>query len=104
MALNMNDDVKINEEYYSKGILEAGVDGVFRHNDKLFNEVKSGTWSQTFKTDNIDYKVGAVDGNRYVQYEQKNVENVKEFCKQQREFYKVHGTDNPFFAGTAHMM
>ena len=28
-----DDEVKINEEYYSKGILEAGVDGVFRHND-----------------------------------------------------------------------
>jgi hypothetical protein len=99
-----DEDIKVNEEYYSKGILEGGIDGVFRHNDKLFNEVKSGTWSQTFKTDNIDYKVGAVDGNRYVQYEQKNVKNVKEFCKQQREFYKVHGTENPFFAGTAHMM
>ncbi len=99
-----NEDIKVNEKYYSEGILEAGIDSVFRHNDKLFNEVKSGTWSQTFKTDNIDYKVGAIDGNRYVQYEQKNVENVKEFCKQQREFYKVHGTDNPFFAGTAHMM
>ena len=58
----MDDDVKIDESYYSGGILEAGVDGVFRHNDKLFNEVKSGTWSQTFNTPNIDYKVGAVDG------------------------------------------
>ena len=57
-----DEDVKINEEYYSKGILEGGIDGVFRHNDKLFNEVKSGTWSQTFHTPNIDYKVGAVDG------------------------------------------
>ncbi len=99
-----NEDVKISEDYYSKGILEGGIDGVFRHNDKLYNEVKSGTWSQTFKTENIDYKVGAVDGQRYVQYDQKNVENVREFCKQQREFYKIHGTDNPFFAGTAHMM
>lgn len=99
-----DEDVKISEDYYSKGILEGGIDGVFRHNDKLYNEVKSGTWSQTFKTENIDYKVGAVDGQRYVQYDQKNVENVREFCKQQREFYKIHGTDNPFFAGTAHMM
>jgi hypothetical protein len=99
-----DEDIKVNEEYYSKGILEAGVDGVFRHNDKLFNDVKSKTWSQTFNTDNINYKVGAVDGTRYVQYEQKNVDNVKEFCKQQREFYQIHGTDNPFFAGTAHMM
>ena len=63
-----NEDVKVNEEYYTKGILEGGIDGVFRHNDKLFNEVKSGTWSQTFNTPNIDYKVGAIDGNRYVQY------------------------------------
>jgi hypothetical protein len=100
----MDDDVKVDEKYYSGGILEAGIDGVFRHNDKLFNEVKSGTWSQTFNTPNIDYKVGAVDGVRYVQYDQKNVKEVKQFCKERREFHKVHGTDNPFFAGTAHMM
>ena len=105
MALNMNDDdVKVNEEYYTNGILEAGIDGVFRHNDKLFNEVKSGTWSQTFNTPNIDYKVGAINGNRYVQYDQKNVEVIRERCKEMRAFYKEHGTDNPFFAGTAHMM
>jgi hypothetical protein len=103
-AMTEDEDIKVNEKYYSEGILEGGIDGVFRHNDKLYNEVKSGTWSQTFKTDNIDYKVGAIDGTRYVQYNQKNVENVREFCKQQREFYKVHGTANPFFAGTAHMM
>lgn len=98
------DEVKVNEEYYTKGILEGGIDGVFRHNDKLFNEVKSGTWSQTFNTQNINYKVGAEDGVRYVQYEQKNVEAVRTRCKELREFYKEHGTDNPFFAGTAHMM
>jgi hypothetical protein len=102
--MEMNDDVKVNEEYYTNGILEAGVDGVFRHNDKLFNEVKSGTWSQTFNTQNINYKVGAEDGVRYVQYEQKNVEAVRTRCKELREFYKEHGTDNPFFGGTAHMM
>ena len=95
---------EVSEDYYLKGNLEAGVDGVFRQNDKLFNEVKSGTWSQTFKTQNLDYKVGAIDGERYVQYTQHNVENIKEFCKERREFYARHGTDNPFFAGTAHMM
>jgi hypothetical protein len=105
MELNLNnEEAKVDEDYYLKGNLAAGMEGALIKNDKMFNEVKSGTWSQTFKTENIDYKVGAIDGNRYVQYEQKNVENVKEFCKQQREFYKVHGTDNPFFAGTAHMM
>ena len=105
MELNLNnEEARINEDYYTKGILEAGVDGVFRHNDKLFQEVKSGTWSQTFNTPNINYKVGAADGARYVQYEQKNVEEVRERCKHLREFYKDHGTDNPFFAGTAHMM
>ena len=31
---------------------------------KLFNEVKSGTWSQTFNTGNLKYKVGAQDGER----------------------------------------
>lgn len=100
----MEDDLKINEDYYLKGNLEAGVEGVLRKNDKLYNEVKSGTWSQTFNTPNLNYKVGAVDGNRYVQYEQKNVEQVRERCRQMREFYKEHGTDNPFFAGTFHAM
>ena len=105
MELNLNnEEAKVDEDYYLKGNLAAGMEGALIKNDKMFNEVKSGTWSQTFKTENIDYKVGAIDGNRYVQYEQKNVENVKEFCKQQREFYKIHGTENPFFAGTAHMM
>ena len=39
-----------------------------------------------------------------VQYEQKNVEEVRERCKKTREFYRQHGTDNPFFAGTFHAM
>jgi hypothetical protein len=100
----MNDDIQINEDYYSKGILEGGIEGVLTKNDKLFNEVKSGTWSQTFNTPNIDYKIGAINGERYVQYSQKNVEEVKQKCKEMREFYKVHGTDNPYFAGTFHAM
>jgi len=105
MELNLNnEEARINEDYYLQGILESGVDGVLRKNDKLYNEVKSGTWSQTFNTPNINYKIGAVNGERYVQYEQKNVEEVRERCKHLREFYKEHGTDNPFFAGTAHMM
>lgn len=99
-----NEELKVNEDYYLKGNLEAGVEGVFRKNDKLYQEVKSGTWSQTFQTPNIDYKIGAVDGVRYVQYDQKNVEQVRERCKQMREFYKEHGTANPFFAGTFHAM
>ena len=100
----MTDDIQVNEDYYSKGILEGGIEGVLIKNDKLFNEVKSGTWSQTFNTPNIDYKIGAIDGERYVQYSQKNVEEVKQKCKEMREFYKVHGTDNPYFAGTFHAM
>jgi hypothetical protein len=80
------------------------VEGVFRKNDKLYQEVKSGTWSQTFETPNITYKVGAVDGTRYVQYDQKNVESIREECKNMREFYKEHGTANPFFAHTFHAM
>jgi hypothetical protein len=104
MELNEDPVPQINEEYFTKGNLEAGVDGVFRHNDKLFNEVKSGTWSQTFKTKYLDYKVGAVDGNRYVQYDQKNIAEVKQFCKERREFHAIHGTDNPVFAGTFHAM
>lgn len=95
---------EVSEDYFLKGNLEAGVDGVFRKNDKLFNEVKSGTWSQTFSTPNINYKVGAIDGERYVQYEQKNVEAIRQRCKEMREFYKEHGTANPFFAGTFHAM
>ena len=105
MELNLNnEEAKIDEGYYSKGILEAGVEGLLSKNDKMYNEVKSGTWSQTFNTDNINYKVGAVDGERYVQYEQKNVENIKQFCKERREFHAIHGTDNPMFAGTFHAM
>jgi hypothetical protein len=105
MELNLNnEEAKIDEGYYSKGILEAGVEGLLSKNDKMYNKVKSGTWSQTFNTDNINYKVGAVNGERYVQYEQKNVENIKQFCKERREFHAIHGTDNPMFAGTFHAM
>ena len=106
MGLNANnEEAVINEDYYKNGILEAGVDGVFRQNDKLFNEVKSGNWSQTFKTNNIDYKVGAQDGVRYVQYDQRNVEAVRQYCKERREFYQRMGTtENPFFAGTFEAM
>jgi len=105
MGLNANnEEALVNEDYYTKGILEAGVDAVLSKNNKLFNEVKSGTWSQNFNTGNLKYKVGAIDGERYVQYEQMNVEAVREKCKQMREFYKEHGTDNPFFAGTFHAM
>lgn len=103
MELNLNnEEAKINEDYYLKGNLEAGIEGTLLKNDKMFNEVKSGTWSQTFNTKNIDYKIGAVDGYRYVQYNQKNVEAIRQDCKEKREFYREHGTDNPFFAGTFH--
>ena len=95
---------EVSEDYFLKGNLGAGVEGVFRKNDQLFNEVKSGTWSHTFTTPNINYKVGAIDGERYVQYEQKNVEAIRQRCKEMREFYKEHGTANPFFAGTFHAM
>ena len=105
MGLNANnEEALVNEDYYLKGNLESGVEGVLAKNDKLFNEVKSGTWSQTFNTDNINYKVGSVNGERYVQYEQKNVDNIKQFCKERRECHAVHGTDNPMFAGTFHAM
>jgi hypothetical protein len=85
MELNLNnEEAKVNEDYYLKGNLEAGIEGVLRKNDQLFNEVKSGTWSQSFQTANLNYKVGAQDGARYVQYEQKNIEAVKQFCKERR--------------------
>ena len=106
MELNLNnEEARVNEDYYLKGNLEAGIDGILRKNDQLYNDVKSGTWSQTFKTDRIDYKVGAIDGQRYVQYTQHNVEAVREYCKGRREFYKAIGTtDNPMFAGTFEAM
>ena len=105
MELNLNnEEAKVNEDYYLKGNLEAGIEGALIKNDKMFNEIKSGTWSQTFNTKNIDYKIGAVDGERYVQYSQKNVDAIRQACKERREFYKEHGTDNPFFAGTFHAM
>ena len=105
MELNLNnEEARVNEDYFTQGNLGAGIEGLLIKNDKMFNEVKSGTWSQTFNTRNIDYKIGAIDGARYVQYDQKNVEAIKQGCKEKREFYKEHGTDNPFFAGTFHAM
>ena len=105
MELNLNnEEAKINEDYYLKGNNEATAEAALRKNDKLYQEVKSGTWKQTFDTGNMKYTVGAEDGERYVQYEQKNVELIREECKNMREFYKQHGTDNPFFAGTFHAM
>jgi hypothetical protein len=102
MELNLNnEEAKVNEDYYTGGVLGGGVEGVFQHNDKLFNEVRS----QTFKTKNLDYKVGAQDGVRYVQYTQHNIEAIKNYCKERREFYQMIGTtDNPFFAGTFEAM
>ena len=47
---------------------------------------------------------GGQDGERYIQYEQDNVEAMRLFCKERREFYQKYGTDNPFFAGTFHAM
>ena len=105
MELNLNnEEAKVDESYYLGGNLAGGIEGLLIKNDKMFNEIKSGTWSQTFNTANMDYKIGAVDGERYVQYTQHNVEAVKQQCKEMREFYKEHGTDNPFFAGTFHAM
>lgn len=106
MELNLNnEEAKINEDYYSKGILEGGIEGLLIKNNKMYNEVKSGTWSQTFNTKNIDYKVGGEDGANYVQYTQHNVEGVKQYCKERREFYQAMGTtDNPFFPGTFEAM
>ena len=105
MGLNANNEEgMVNESYYTEGNLAPAVEGALRQNNKLYNEVKSGTWSQTFDTGNLIYTVGAQDGNRYVQYDQKNVEQVREKCKMMREFYREHGTDNPFFAGTFHAM
>lgn len=96
---------EINEDYFTKGNLEAGVEGALRHNDKLYNEVKSGTWSQVFDTGNLKYTVGALNGNRYVQYEQRNIESIKQYCKERREFYTLMGTtDNPIFPGTFEAM
>ena len=89
---------------FRSGNLSPAVEGALRQNNKLYNEVKSGNWSQTFKTQNLDYTIGAKNGERFVQYEQHNVEKVRQDCKNMREFYKEHGTDNPFFAGTFHAM
>ena len=105
MELNLNnEEAKVDEDYFTKGNMHDSMEGLLIRNDKMYNEVKSGTWSQTFNTRNIDYKIGAQDGMRYVQYEQKNVEEVRQKCKEMREFYQLHGTDNPYFAGTFHAM
>lgn len=106
MGLNANNEEAIvNEDYYLKGNHEAGVEMVLAKNDKLYQEVKSGTWSQTFDTGNMKYTVGAQDGTRYVQYDQKNVETIRQYCKERREFYQSMGTtDNPIFPGTFEAM
>lgn len=106
MGLNANnEEAQVKEDYYMKGNHEAGVDIVLRKNDKLFNEVKSGTWSQSFNEGNMKYKVGAIDGERFIQYEQLNVETIRQHCKERREFYQMIGTtDNPMFAGTFEAM
>lgn len=105
MNLNLdNEEAKVDESYFTSGNLAGGLEGLLINNNKMFNEVKSKTWSQTFNTANINYKVGSQDGTRYVQYEQKNVEAIRQECKEMREFYKIHGTDNPIFAGTFHAM
>ena len=100
-----DDEVTVNEDYFMQGNLAAGVEGALRHNNKLYNEVKSGTWSQTFDTGNLKYTVGAQDGTRYVQYDQKNVDTIRQYCKERREFYQSMGTtDNPIFPGTFEAM
>lgn len=105
MELNLNnEEAVVNEDYYTQGNLAATVEGALRHNNQLYNDVKSGTWSQSFDTGNMKYTIGATDGTRFVTYDQRNVEQVREQCKTMREFYKEHGTDNPFFAGTFHAM
>jgi len=105
MELNLNnEEAKLDESYYTQGNMAGGIEGILIGNNKMYNEVRSGNWSQTFNTANIDYKIGALDGVRYVQYDQKNVEAVKQDCKEKREFYKEYGTDNPIFAGTFHAM
>lgn len=107
MGLNANnEEALIDESYYMEGNHAAGAEMVLRKNNKLFNEMKSGTWSQVLTTQdkNMTYTIGALDGERYMKFEQHNVDAIKEECKQLREFYRIHGTDNPFFPGTAHMM
>ncbi len=97
MGLNANNEEGlVDERYYTEGNHAAGVEIALRKNDKLYNEVKSGTWSQTFDTGNLKYTIGAQDGNRYVQYDQKNVEQVRQRCKELREIYKEHFNNRPW--------
>jgi len=105
MELNLNNEEgKVNEDYFTSGNMEAGIEGLLIRNNEMYREVKSGNWSQSFNTANINYKIGAEDGVRFVQYDQRNVEAVRQRCKEAREFYKEYGTDNPMFAGTFHAM
>lgn len=94
------------EAYFTKGILEAGAEGVVANNDQLYNEIKSGQWRQKFLSpdQNVTYTIGANDGKNYMAMEQHNIEAIREECRHHREFYRQHGTDNPFFAGTFHAM
>ena len=80
-----NEETKVDESYFMQGNLSPAVEGALRKNNQLYNEVKSGNWSQSFSTPNLNYKVGAVNGTRFVQYDQKNVEEVRTRCRIMRE-------------------
>ena len=44
MELNLNNEEgKLDESYYTSGNLAGGIEGLLINNNKMFNEVKSGT-------------------------------------------------------------
>ena len=44
MELNLNnEEAKVNEDYYLKGNLESGIEGIVAKNNQLYNDIKSGT-------------------------------------------------------------
>ena len=94
------------EAYYSGGILGPMAESAVSKNNKLYNDMKSGVWSQTLNEGgSLQTRIGGNgDGKLHFEWTQDNVEDIKAECKMLREMYQEHskdgqGTDNPFFPG-----
>lgn len=94
------------EAYYSGGILGATAESAVRQNNKLFQDLKSGVWSQTLSEGgSLKTRIGGNgDGKLHFEWEQSNVEDIKAEAKAQREMYQMYAkdanaTDNPYFPG-----
>ena len=94
------------EAYYANGILGATAEAAIRSNNSLFQDIKSGVWSQTLSEGgSMKTRIGSNgDGKLHFEWTQENVEDIKAEAKAQREMYQqyakdANATDNPFFPG-----